>query len=132
MKNAKILVIDDAQDTLVLIRDLLESMGISNITECDNGEDAMVKIHNEQYNLIISDWVMPKYDGIMVLKFLRNKSKFPNTPLIMLTSNSQSEQVVQGISAGVNDYVVKPFEPKALKEKIEFLLDLDGDESASA
>lgn len=109
-------------DVRLLLRDALEDMGFDNIKECSDGAEALNQIRSEHFALIISDWLMPKLDGISLVKFLRKQSPHPETPLIMVTSNGQLDDVMKGISAGVNDYIVKPFEPNTLQEKIKKVL----------
>lgn len=117
-----ILIVDDMMDVRLLLRDALEDMGFENIKECSDGAEALNQIRAEHFGLIISDWLMPKLDGISLVKFLREKSPHPETPLIMVTSNGQLEDVMKGIKAGVNDYIIKPFEPSTLQTKIHKVL----------
>jgi two-component system chemotaxis response regulator CheY len=93
-------------------------MGFDEITECSDGAEALNQIQTQHFDLIISDWLMPKLDGIKLVKFLREKSPQRQTPLIMVTSNNQLEDVMAGIEAGVNDYIAKPFESELLQQKI--------------
>jgi two-component system chemotaxis response regulator CheY len=114
----KILIVDDMMDVRLLLRDILEDMGFDEITECSDGAEALNQSKTQHFDLIISDWLMPKLDGIKLVKFLREKSPQRQTPLIMVTSNNQLEDVMAGIEAGVNDYIAKPFESELLQQKI--------------
>lgn len=120
--DRSVLIVDDMTDVRLLVRDALEDMGFEAIRECSDGAEALNQIRTTQFDLIISDWLMPKLDGISLVKFFRKNSPQPETPLIMVTSNGQLEDVMQGIKAGVNDYIVKPFEPNTLQAKVRKVL----------
>lgn len=124
IREQGILIVDDMVDSRLLLRDALESLGFKNITECCDGAQALSQIKSRQFDLIISDWLMPGLYGINLVKFLRKKSPHPKTPLIMITTNGHLDDVMQGVQAGVNDYIVKPLEPMILKRKIDKALKL--------
>jgi two-component system chemotaxis response regulator CheY len=99
-------------------------MGYRNIVEAADGDEALGKVmlgykNAEPIEVIISDWNMPKMNGLDFLKQIRASEKFSQLPFLLLTSESEKDQVTEAILAGVNQYLVKPFQPKAFEEKLK-------------
>ncbi|MFO0500098.1 MAG: chemotaxis response regulator CheY [Pseudomonadota bacterium] len=117
-KNMRILVIDDAVTMRRIVINLLRQLGFTNMNEADDGTTAWDKLQHETFDLIISDWNMPKMTGIDLLRKVRAESKYAQTPFIMVTAEGKRENVIAAVQAGVSNYIVKPFNAATLKEKM--------------
>jgi two-component system chemotaxis response regulator CheY len=117
-KNMRILVIDDALTMRRIVVNLLRQLGFTNMNEADDGTTAWEKLSQETFDLIISDWNMPKMTGIDLLRKVRADPKYASTPFIMVTAEGKRENVIAAVQAGVSNYVVKPFNAATLKEKM--------------
>lgn len=122
--TTKILVADDMPTIRDLVKNQLKAMGFKTILEAADGEQALgILIHNNtpgnQIELVVSDWNMPKMSGLEFLKQVRASQEWANLPFILLTSESERDQVTEAILAGVSQYMVKPFAAKAFEEKLK-------------
>ncbi|HPI39803.1 MAG TPA: response regulator [Pseudobdellovibrionaceae bacterium] len=122
--DTKFLVADDMSAIRDLVKGHLKSMGFKRIVEADNGELAYKILEDELKNqspieFVISDWNMPKMTGLDFLKKVRASSIYGTLPFILLTSESEREQVTEAVLAGVSQYIVKPFTPKMIEDKIK-------------
>ncbi len=120
----KILVADDMPTIRDLVKTQLRALGFKKILEAENGEQALnLLIQHEdgpdKVKMIISDWNMPKMSGLEFLKQVRATEHWANLPFVLLTSESERDQVTEAILAGVSQYVVKPFAGKAFEEKMK-------------
>ncbi len=118
--NMNILIVDDYNTMLRIIKNLLKQLGFSNIDEATDGSMAFEKIKQKEYGLIISDWNMEPMTGLDLLKEVRASSNdnFQKVPFIMVTAESKTENVIAAKQAGVDNYIVKPFNAETLKTKI--------------
>jgi two-component system chemotaxis response regulator CheY len=114
-----ILVVDDYGTMIRIIRNLLKQIGFENIDDASDGSAALVKLRTTRYGLIISDWNMEPMTGYELLKTVRADPAMATTPFIMITAESKTENVIAAKKAGVNNYIVKPFNAPTLKAKIE-------------
>lgn len=114
-----ILVVDDYQTMVRIIRNLLKQIGFENVDDAANGEEALRKIKETRYALIISDWNMEPMTGFQLLQKVREERASANIPFIMVTAESKTDNVVAARRAGVNHYIVKPFNAATLKAKID-------------
>ena len=114
-----ILVVDDYQTMVRIIRNLLKQIGYENVDEAADGEAALRKIKEKSYGLIISDWNMEPMTGFQLLQKVRETRGSANTPFIMVTAESKTDNVVAARRAGVSHYIVKPFNAATLKAKID-------------
>jgi len=123
-KNMNILIVDDYQTMLRIIKNLLKQLGFNNVDEATNGQIALDMIKKKKYGLVISDWNMEPMTGLELLKAVRgaNDNNFSNVPFIMVTAESKTENVVAAKQVGVNNYIVKPFNAETLKTKIASVL----------
>ncbi len=122
-KNMNVLIVDDYSTMLRIVHNLLKQLGFSNIDEATDGSMALEKVKNKNYGLIISDWNMEPMSGYEFLKQVRGSSEaYKDTPFIMVTAESKTENVVMAKQAGVNNYIVKPFNAETLKTKISAVL----------
>ena len=114
-----ILVVDDYHTMVRIIRNLLNQIGFENIDDASNGEEALAKIKSKQYGLIISDWNMEPMSGFQLLQKVREDASRADIPFIMVTAESKTDNVIAARKAGVNHYIVKPFNAGTLKAKID-------------
>ncbi|MHB8886214.1 MAG: response regulator [Methylovirgula sp.] len=114
-----ILVVDDYQTMVRIIRNLLKQIGFENIDDASNGQDALAKIQEKRYGLIISDWNMEPMTGYQLLQKVREDKDRSDIPFIMVTAESKTDNVIAARKAGVSHYIVKPFNAATLKAKID-------------
>jgi two-component system chemotaxis response regulator CheY len=114
-----ILVVDDYGTMIRIIRNLLKQLGFRDIDEASDGSTALSKMQSKRYALVISDWNMEPMTGYELLKQMRSNPQLSKTPFIMVTAESKTENVIAAKKAGVNNYIVKPFNAETLRYKIE-------------
>lgn len=114
-----ILIVDDYATMIRIIRNLLKQLGFLNVDDASDGTQALERIKEKKYSLIISDWNMEPMTGYELLKQVRAASDTARTPFIMVTAESKTENVIAAKKAGVNNYIVKPFNAQTLKGKID-------------
>ena len=120
--NMSILIVDDYKTMLRIIRNLLKQLGFNNVDEATDGSMALGKLRDKDYGLVISDWNMEPMTGIQLLREVRADSKLKALPFIMITAESKTENVIAAKEAGVNNYIVKPFNAATLKTKLTSVL----------
>jgi two-component system chemotaxis response regulator CheY len=114
-----VLVVDDYQTMVRIIRNLLKQLGFEDVDDASDGTDALAKLRQRRYGLVISDWNMEPMTGYELLRHVRADDHLKSTPFIMVTAESKTENVIAAKKAGVNNYIVKPFNAQTLKNKIE-------------
>jgi len=114
-----VLVVDDYSTMVRIIRNLLRQLGFADIDDAPDGAAALTKMHLKRYGLVISDWNMEPMTGFELLREMRADPELGDTPFIMVTAESKTENVIAARKAGVNNYIVKPFNAQTLKAKIE-------------
>ncbi|MCZ8101239.1 MAG: response regulator [Burkholderiales bacterium] len=117
--STPILVVDDYQTMIRIIRNLLKQLGFEDVDDATDGVEAMSKLRQRKYGLIISDWNMEPMTGFEFLKTVRSDDALKTTPFIMVTAESKTDNVIAAKKAGVNSYIVKPFNAQTLRTKIE-------------
>jgi two-component system chemotaxis response regulator CheY len=117
-----ILIVDDYKTMLRIIRNLLKQLGFENVDEATDGSAALHKLREKNYGLVISDWNMEPMTGLQLLREVRADAKLKNLPFIMITAESKTENVIAAREAGVNNYIVKPFNADTLKQKLTAVL----------
>ncbi len=121
----RIITVDDSSTMRRIIKNTLKRIGYGDeIVEAENGKEALGILSNNEVDLIITDWNMPVMDGLTFVKKIRANSKFDDVPIIMVTTEAAKEDIITALKAGVNNYIVKPFTPQVLKEKIEAVMGL--------
>jgi two-component system chemotaxis response regulator CheY len=105
-----------------IIRNLLKQLGFSDVDEAADGTEAFAKMKERGYGLVISDWNMEPMTGYQLLKEVRADENLKPTPFILITAESKTENVIAAKKAGVNNYIVKPFNAATLKSKIEAVI----------
>ena len=121
-KDIKFLVVDDFSTMRRIIKNVLNDIGYSNITEADDGTTAWPMLQQSHFDVLITDWNMPGMPGLDLVKAVRADPRLAELPVLMLTAESKREQIAEAAQAGVNGYVIKPFTAVTLKEKIEKIL----------
>ena len=117
-----VLIVDDYKTMLRIIRNLLKQIGFNNVDEATDGKAALERMQQRKYGLVISDWNMEPMTGLELLKQVRVDESLRETPFIMITAESKTENVVAAKEAGVNNYIVKPFNAATLKSTLTSVL----------
>ncbi|HWU76147.1 MAG TPA: chemotaxis response regulator CheY [Rhodanobacter sp.] len=119
-KNMKILVVDDFSTMRRIVRNLLVELGFSGqlIQEADDGENALVMLRSQPFDMVVTDWNMPNMTGIDLLRAIRAEGAWKGLPVLMVTAENNRDQIIAAAQAGVNGYIVKPFTADTLKEKL--------------
>lgn len=122
MSDLKILAVDDSPTMRRIIINTLKRAGYDQIIEACDGKDALAKLKVDKVDLVITDWNMPEMDGLTFVTTLRSSEEHKSLPVLMITTRSVKDDIVIALKAGVNNYIVKPFTPDTLKEKIDQVL----------
>jgi len=121
-KNMNVLIVDDYKTMLRIIRNLLKQLGFNNVEEATDGSMALHMLRQKPYGIVISDWNMEPMTGYQLLKEVRSDGTLQALPFIMITAESKTENVVAAKQAGVNNYIVKPFNAATLQKKMAAVL----------
>jgi two-component system, chemotaxis family, chemotaxis protein CheY len=114
-----VLVVDDYTTMVRIIRNLLRQLGFADVDDAPDGVAALDKMQHKRYGLVISDWNMEPMSGYDLLQRVRANPELEATPFIMVTAESKTENVIAAKKAGVDNYIIKPFNAQTLKAKIE-------------
>ncbi|EPV8106661.1 response regulator [Campylobacter lari] len=118
----KLLVVDDSSTMRRIIKNTLVRLGHKDVLEAEHGVEAWDLLsQNDDIKVLITDWNMPEMNGLELVKKVRAEEKYADMPIIMVTTEGGNE-VITALKAGVNNYIVKPFTPQVLKEKLEDVL----------
>jgi two-component system chemotaxis response regulator CheY len=121
--NRKFLVVDDSVTMRRIVVNTLKALGYNKYVEAEHGRDALDKLDSDgEINFVITDWNMPVMSGLELTKAIRNNEKVKTLPILMVTTRGVKEDIVQALQAKVSNYVVKPFTPQILKDKIDLIL----------
>ncbi|MDD4616109.1 MAG: response regulator [Alphaproteobacteria bacterium] len=120
--NMNVLIVDDYKTMLRIIENLLKQLGFRNVLQATDGSMALKVLRENQVGLIVSDWNMQPMTGLQLLKEVRADNALKPLPFIMITAESKTENVIAAKEAGVNNYIVKPFNAETLKQKIAAVL----------
>ncbi len=117
------LVVDDSVTMRRIVTNSLKALGYTQYIEAADGKEALEKLNaNAGVNFIITDWNMPVLSGLELTKAIRSHPEKSNMPILMVTTRGIKEDILQALQARVSNYVVKPFTPQILKEKIDSIL----------
>jgi len=122
MAEQKFLVVDDSLTMRRIVVNALKAQGYEHVTEAADGKDAVARLLSEGADFVITDWNMPEMNGLDLAKWIRSNEQFENTPILMITTRGNKDDVIEALKARVNNYIVKPFTPQGLKEKIDQVL----------
>jgi len=117
-----VLVVDDYQTMVRILRNLLKQVGFKDVDDASDGTAALAKLRERKYGLVISDWNMEPMTGYELLQQVRADEQLRDLPFIMVTAEAKTENVVAAKKAGVNNYIVKPFNAQTLQSKIAAVL----------
>jgi two-component system chemotaxis response regulator CheY len=113
----RVLLVDDSGTMRTIQRRCLNKLGIDDITEASDGVQALQYFTAKAFDVVLTDWNMPKMDGLTLLKEIRKRNVA--LPVVMITTEADRSRVMEAIQAGISDYLVKPFTPDGLKAKLE-------------
>lgn len=120
------LIVDDSSTMRRIIKNTLLRLGYTDVLEAGNGIEAWeILDQNHDISVLITDWNMPEMNGLELVRRTRSDERFLNIPIIMVTTEGGKAEVIAAIKAGVNNYIVKPFTPQVLKEKLEMVLGIN-------
>jgi len=122
MSDLFILIVDDSPTMRRIIKNTLERLGHRESVEASNGKEALQQLEEHPINFIITDWNMPEMNGLEFVTELRTTPEYAKIPVLMITTRGMKDDVLQAVQAGVNNYVVKPFTPETLEQKMNKLL----------
>ncbi|WP_372864306.1 response regulator [Spongiibacter sp.] len=115
----RILVVEDFATMRRVIRNLLNDLGYASISEAEDGTSALPMLHNQRFDLVITDLLMPEMSGMELLRAMRADRGLCHIPVLMITADAQREKIIEAARAGVNAYIVKPFTAAMLESKIK-------------
>ena len=118
-KNIKILIVDDFATLRMSLKSILEQLGYPEMDEAKDGQEAIDKLKEKYYDLIISDIDMPVMNGFELLDYAKKDDNLKNIPVIFITAEAEREKIVESIKAGLDAYITKPFSISTLQQKIE-------------
>jgi two-component system chemotaxis response regulator CheY len=118
-KNMRILIVDDFSTMRRIIKNILKQLEFTNVVDADDGTTAWEVLNKDKIEFVISDWNMPKMTGLELLKKVRSSEEFADMPFLMVTAEGQQENIIEAVQAGVSNYIVKPFTPETIEQKIE-------------
>ena len=121
-QSKRILVVDDLPSARKVVTRLLNRMGFSDVVEARDGQAAIEAATLSTFDLIISDWHMPKLDGLELFRKIKELPSTKSTKFLFVTSSNQKEEVLSAVTAGVRDYLCKPFSAEALEDKLKTIL----------
>ena len=121
-KSMNVLVVDDYKSMVRIVRGMLNQLGFVNVDDAPDGAAAMALLKEKDYGLVLSDWNMQPVTGLELLKQVRAEEKTRATPFVMVTAEAKVENVIAARQAGVNSYIIKPFNHAVLKQKLTAVL----------
>ncbi|MDK9693579.1 MAG: response regulator [Sulfurimonas sp.] len=122
----KLLVVDDSSTMRRIIKNTLQRLGYKDIFEGGDGVEGWTTLNeNPDINMLITDWNMPEMNGLELVKKVRADERFKDLPIIMVTTEGGKAEVITALKAGVNNYIVKPFTPQVLKEKLAAVMGIE-------
>jgi two-component system chemotaxis response regulator CheY len=121
--SLRFLVVDDSVTMRRIVINSLKNLGYENFVEAADGKEALDKLAADStINFVITDWNMPVVSGLELTKSIRSDERFQNLPILMVTTRGIKEDIIEALQAKVSNYVVKPFTPHVLREKIDQIL----------
>ena len=125
--SLKFLIVDDSQTMRRIVANSLKNLGYEDFVEACDGKDALIKLSaDDTINFVITDWNMPVLSGLELIKAIRSDEKMGKIPVLMVTTRGVKDDIIEALKAKVNNYVVKPFTPAILREKIDQIIATNG------
>ncbi len=121
----KCLVVDDSATMRRIVVNSLRNIGFGDIVEAGDGQEALARVGEGGIQLVVTDWNMPVMGGLELVQALRANPATQGLPILMVTTRGAQQDIVQAVQAGVSNYLLKPFTPQALKEKIDLVISSD-------
>jgi len=123
MSDLKFLIVDDSPTMRRILFNTLKRLGYNDIEEAEHGQEAFDKLKSiGGFNFVVTDWNMPVMDGLTLVQNIRADATYGKIPILMVTTRSVKDDIIEAMKAGVNNYVVKPFTPEVLKQKLDLIL----------
>jgi two-component system, chemotaxis family, chemotaxis protein CheY len=122
MAKLKILIVDDSPTMRRILVNTVIKAGFTDVKEAEDGRDGLAKLMAGDFDLLMTDWNMPNMNGLELTQAVRVDDKLKNMPILMVTTRNMKEDIVNAIKAGVNGYIVKPFDAKTLNSKISEII----------
>lgn len=117
--NRRFLVVDDFSTMRRIVRNLLKDIGHVNVEEAEDGVGALEKLEAGTFDVVLTDWNMPRMDGLMLLQTIRQSEKYSGTRVLMVTAEGKKDNIIAAARAGADGYIVKPFTAATLSEKLD-------------
>lgn len=118
----RFLVVDDSPTMRRIVINALKSFGHTEVVEAADGQEGLEQLNKNEIDFVITDWNMPVMSGLELTKAIRSSEKYKNVPILMVTTRGLKQDIIEALKARVNNYVVKPFTPQVLKEKMDAVL----------
>jgi two-component system chemotaxis response regulator CheY len=118
----KFLVVDDSPTMRRIVKNTLKGLGYEEVVEAEDGKDALAKLYAEPVDFIITDWNMPNMNGLEFVRSVKGDDSLANLPILMVTTRGNKSDILEAMQAKVSSYVIKPFTPPVIKEKIDSIL----------
>ena len=120
--DTKILVVDDSSTMRRILRMSLARCGYTNVEEAGDGNEGLNLCRSKQFDCILTDWNMPNMDGLQMILSLREIPSYASVPIVMVTTEGAKDDVIEALTKGATSYIVKPFTPETLSEKLQEVL----------
>ena len=115
----KVLIAEDSNTMRGIVREMMRRLGYNEIVEAEDGQQAWEQLNQGSFDLLLTDWNIPRMSGLELLQKVRESPDLAAIPVVMLTTRNNKEDIVSAMKAGINNYVTKPCKPTQLKEKID-------------
>lgn len=122
----KFLVVDDFSTMRRIVANILKECGVVNIKEAEDGDVALSMLQNEKFDFVVTDWNMPRMQGIDLLRKIRETESLKHIPVLLVTAEAKKENIITAAQAGADGYIVKPFTQVTLQEKLEKIFQRKG------
>lgn len=122
----KFLVVDDFSTMRRIVTNILKECGVVNIKEAEDGDVALSMLQNEKFDFVVTDWNMPRMQGIDLLRKIRENESLKHIPVLLVTAEAKKENIITAAQAGADGYIVKPFTQVTLQEKLEKIFQRKG------
>lgn len=132
MAQIKFLIVDDSLTMRRIVVNTLKTIGYDQVLEAADGKDALAKLLAEGADFVVTDWNMPEMNGLDLAKAIRANPQYENLPILMVTTRGNKDDVIEAMKVRVNNYIIKPFTPQGLKDKIDQVLKTADPKPASA